>query len=658
MSDKPLNAQRFRSRNSRLSILPDTDGSRSDFYDDNSSTSRSTIPKMELLKINYIKRSKSPYNRDDSVELRAKDPLYHPIQIARPRSEGAINFLPKFGDSRGRNSAALKYAVYKKHNNAANDSARLQYCNNDIEPIVLAKQSKIRRKYFVFDNRKKTNFQTIQFYFDSKSYERHVDNKIYGILGDDGGVTIDSRHTSSRPPLQKDTKTWSLKKMCREKLSYAKVTADDESNKQLPYKSVKSSSDDHSQIDQIFANAKHTTGHDDQTAGSLKKVKKLFDRNFENRCTCHIEARDGSAHSENHLQKLIVNHSSFLRQHIYLSANHIRKQQEHQQSHLKLIDAIDSKKIYAKHYCNNNDPESDENRCAINGVEKSSNICATGTISNIKKPLKPNDSDACSNGSNNSIVSATVQNTCGYKNCTFTNCPMSTTSSSGDDFVQSKRIKSEFCKIKDPHHHQSEWKTVDEHATNDTTTIVNNMKNIQKSIVDLKFSGNNQNFNNSIKLKSVDKLNFNSKTNSNRKTSNLIQNAILKPIAMVAVKVRDTRSPYGRVRFNNRPPSLSESSSSTSSEQCEIVPDYPTDKLMMDVELAGGEPKSFVQHIRSLFPTKFGCDGAIFWNDCYYYDEHACCNCRQSTDLLDIGDSDNAANEKCVCDNKQVYTYV
>lgn len=645
MTDKPLNAQRLRSRNSRLSILPDTDGSTSDFYDDNSSTHRSTIPKMELLKISYIKRTKSSYEHDDSVELRAKDPLYHPIQIARPRSEGAINFLPKFVDNRNRNSNLLKYAVYKKHNNS-NDSARLQYCNNDTKPIVLAKQSKFRRKYFVFDSRKKSNFQTIQFYFDSKSYERHVDNKMYGILGDDNSAIYDTRHTLSRPSIQNDTKTWSS-----ENVPFATSTNDDDST-YLSHK--KSPNDDHLLIDKIFANAKHTTDNDDQTAGSLKKVKKLADRNFENRCTCHIDTEDGSRHSHKLLQKPIANHSSMLPRHINLNAIHIHKQQE--QRDAKHVVVAKEPKMYAKQYCNNgNDPDSDENRCAINGVEKSTIVCASGTISNNKqqKSFKSNDSDAYANGKN--IVSATVENTCGYKNCTFANCPMSTTSSSGDDFVQSKRIQSALKKIKD--HRPSEGsKTADKHGTHDIN--VNNMKNLQKSFVDLKFAGNNQNFNNSIKLKSVDKLNFNSKSNRNAKASNLIRNAIIKPIAMIAVKVRDTHSPYGRVRFNNRPSSVCESSSSTGSERCEIVPDYPMDKMTVDGEVPVDEPKRFVQHIRSLFPTKFGCDGAIFWNDCYYYDEHACCTCRLSTDLLDIGDGDKAPNEKCVCGNKQVYINV
>lgn len=683
MTDIASNALRFKSRNTRLSILPtDNDGATSDFYDENLSTPKNTIPKMELLKINYIKKAAKPkslcqnYHDSSAIELRSRDPLYHPIQISRPRSEGAINFLPKFTTDNNRKSFnPLKYAVYKKHNNNNNNrnvdarDIRLQYCNNDNhnndEPLVLAKHNKIRRKYFIFDTgrKKSNNFETIQFYFDSKSYERHVDNKMYGILGDDNNIDVKSNTAEKRTnkiPASlegKDTKaTWSLKKIYREK-SHTKLT------------DIKSKNDDLSKIDKIFENSNRTkylndTNHvisNDQTAGSLKKVKKLVDSNFENRCTCdHIENIIGEqtdSKRQHHQQILFSNQHNVLPQHINLNSNNNARKQ--QQFISQQTDAI-MPKIYAKQHCNDNGSDENNICTASTDLEKSTNI--SSNFPKHQQSFKSNNINAYSVSSS----PPPVQNTCGYKNCTFLNCPMSTTSSSGDDFnqplKQSKIIQSELKLNKitaitniddDNHQYQSKKnKFIDDTLIVPHKTVSNNnMKNIQKTIVDLKFSENNQNFNNSIKLKNVDKLNFNSKTNCSN-SNKINKNAIAQPSVTTVVKMRNNKTGIlaSKVRFtNNRPASLSESSSSTGSEHYEIV----SDNSKKSSEIASNT-KNFVQHIRSMFPTKFGCDGAIFWNDCYYYDEHACCNCRLPSSAETNNDDNENNISKCVCDEKKV----
>uniref|UniRef100_A0A182SXN2 Uncharacterized protein n=1 Tax=Anopheles maculatus TaxID=74869 RepID=A0A182SXN2_9DIPT len=84
-----------------------------------------------------------------------------------------------------------KYLVYKKHNgfganasHATESSAaggKLQYINDsDIKIKALAK-----KKYgLLFENKKKSKLETVQYYFDSRGYERYVDNKLYGVINE------------------------------------------------------------------------------------------------------------------------------------------------------------------------------------------------------------------------------------------------------------------------------------------------------------------------------------------------------------------------------------------------------------------------------------------------------------------------------------------
>uniref|UniRef100_A0A182JT35 DH domain-containing protein n=1 Tax=Anopheles christyi TaxID=43041 RepID=A0A182JT35_9DIPT len=85
-----------------------------------------------------------------------------------------------------------KYQVYKKHNGFGTNSShtmesnitpggKLQYINDsDIKIKALAK-----KKYgLLFENKKKNKLETVQYYFDSRGYERYVDNKLYGVINE------------------------------------------------------------------------------------------------------------------------------------------------------------------------------------------------------------------------------------------------------------------------------------------------------------------------------------------------------------------------------------------------------------------------------------------------------------------------------------------
>lgn len=158
------------------------------------------VPKMELLKINYFNvprkstvQLKQLTSRSRSSVQDIKDDLikkcgggsggrdYHTSSTATPPVANKSIKVPETN----------KYAVYKKHNLHENDHDRhgLQRRGLGGSPAVVEKNSKVfdfdsvkfRKKYFLFDTKKRSKkLDNIQFYFDKESYERHVDNKLYG----------------------------------------------------------------------------------------------------------------------------------------------------------------------------------------------------------------------------------------------------------------------------------------------------------------------------------------------------------------------------------------------------------------------------------------------------------------------------------------------
>lgn len=97
-----------------------------------------------------------------------------------------------------------KYLVYKKHNGFGTNSShttesssaggKLQYINDsDIKIKALAK-----KKYgLLFENKKKSKLETVQYYFDSRGYERYVDNKLYGVINEKKNLDAHTAQSSS-----------------------------------------------------------------------------------------------------------------------------------------------------------------------------------------------------------------------------------------------------------------------------------------------------------------------------------------------------------------------------------------------------------------------------------------------------------------------------
>ncbi|XP_052896253.1 uncharacterized protein LOC128303363 isoform X1 [Anopheles moucheti] len=110
-------------------------------------------------------------------------------------------------------SGNSKYLVYKKHNGfgantpssteSSTVGGKLQYINDsDIKIKALAK-----KKYgLLFENKKKSKLETVQYYFDSRGYERYVDNKLYGVINEKKNLQdVQSAQSGSTPQTQKLT---------------------------------------------------------------------------------------------------------------------------------------------------------------------------------------------------------------------------------------------------------------------------------------------------------------------------------------------------------------------------------------------------------------------------------------------------------------------
>lgn len=174
------------------------------------------VPKMELLKINYFNvprkstvQLKQMTSRSRSSVQDIKEDLIRKCggrgreeQKQHRSSSSAAAVTPNSPLGRGCKSIKVpevKYAVYKKHNlqddqHRVQPHHRLASAEKDSK-VFDFDNVKFRKKYFLFDSKKRSKkLDNIQFYFDNKSYERHVDNKLYGSAQRPMGPPSSSTH--------------------------------------------------------------------------------------------------------------------------------------------------------------------------------------------------------------------------------------------------------------------------------------------------------------------------------------------------------------------------------------------------------------------------------------------------------------------------------
>ena len=521
------------------------------------------IPRMELLKINYVNKVRG--GEKAAVEVRKRR--------ERQRTTGRTFDGVSSGVKRNDLLPPENYAENLPHHQSHRQPHPLKYTvyksamGNERENDLF----KTKRKYSIFDGKKKRNADTnIQFYFDSKSYERHVDNKYARVEDFHRSDESDSGHGDDSM-IEKPSNSWHFRKNPK-KMVNNRQSAEVTRNvwKKVPFArnlSRDSSLVDVPKVTSVIDRNKWrsvssesivpASGNIDATAGSLKKVKKLID-DFDNRCLCDATKVD----------KVKVKRQSM--EEIYSVPNaqnkaitqKIKMMFEASSEPKKPVEGPVSVTVACQPVAAS--PKWLEDEAAIEKAINNISITRISTVSNKSKLyLKTKDFD--------------------------------------DDDLPLAQNNFNFLK-----------------NCQSTTNLVDGS---QQTSIPIKFVPNNQNLNNSMKCKSVEKLDFKSTTAETQKMNRHISPA-------------DTKMDGNRVKiFIKNPMPDSES------EQSDFYDTPASEKSMTIQQTEVASPPK----LQSLFPTRMGCDGAIFWNDCYYYDEHPCCSCK--------GDADGTAmNQPCFCD--------
>lgn len=492
------------------------------------------IPKMELMNLDYLGKVRTrssgviimPKSRKQLVsDYKVADHVAKEVKHETPKSKIDKLFQNSY-------NYPLKYAVYKKHNR--NDLKKFEKLtlSNDDDGVKLKLDSV----------KKKSKVDNIQFYFDSKGYEKHVDNKIYGIIADK--VT------------EENSKSWSFKK------SWNRKTKTTEHKPVIKSSQSKIASNHLSRINQIFSEAKQDISKKDidETAGSLKKIKKLDD-NFENRCSCDE-------------LKFKSKVKSVSQMHLYEVPHHEKAVPTRDFLH-------DSRKLDNESY-NNFSLKKKSYPKLRNFIDDSLQGKYFEKKLDASKQLHTSSDSDYDSGHNESDYSC-------------------------------KKIPENF-----PEPDYDTLKTNNRDKLSNLKNFINQKpyKELEAPLSEHKFSESNQNLNNAMKYKHVHKDDFNSKTIE--KVNN--------------TQVADRKSTHTASKI---PKPLAKVKSKSIETLDSDISSSPTNQ----------------RSISKLFPSKLGCDGAIFWNDCYYYDEHTCCNC-QSNQLDESGC--NVESYMCVCDIIQV----
>ena len=149
------------------------------------------IPEMKLLPMDYvpkpIKPSCAPPPPPTKCKCAPEPPVKPPV---KPPMKVTIS-EPIAVEKNPSGKLADRYLVYKRKHGGifgATTPEKLRYVNGNANKKILdvnspepPKPKENRKKYLIFDSKKSSSkLDSIQYYFDNKSYEQYVDNKLYG----------------------------------------------------------------------------------------------------------------------------------------------------------------------------------------------------------------------------------------------------------------------------------------------------------------------------------------------------------------------------------------------------------------------------------------------------------------------------------------------
>lgn len=147
---------------------------------------KNDIPEMKLLPMDYVSKSIKPKCAPPPPPSLANKCKCSP-ETPKAAMKVSISEPEKPSQATGEG----KYSVYKKKHSVFGATApdapkKLQYVTGNKKPISSfppepPKVKEPRKRYLIFDSKKNSSkLDSIQYYFDNKSYEKYVDNKLYG----------------------------------------------------------------------------------------------------------------------------------------------------------------------------------------------------------------------------------------------------------------------------------------------------------------------------------------------------------------------------------------------------------------------------------------------------------------------------------------------
>lgn len=176
--------------NSRNSTISE----HSDFIDEDYSSDcavKNNIPEMKLLPMDYVPKA--------AIKPKCSPPLPPTkckcVESKLPIKVAAISTSESSPIDKVRLKNCAKYLVYKKKHSIFGGTTtdmspeKLKYISdntiNTTEELIHqepVKSKENKRKYLIFDSKKNGSdkLDSIQYYFDNKSYEKYVDDKLYG----------------------------------------------------------------------------------------------------------------------------------------------------------------------------------------------------------------------------------------------------------------------------------------------------------------------------------------------------------------------------------------------------------------------------------------------------------------------------------------------
>jgi hypothetical protein len=204
-------------------------------FSDYAVISKAEIPEMKLLKMEYVHKAVKPScpppappkPKCKCTTTTTTSGVIESPKISPPPPPPLKSALKvTISEPLEKNSA--KYLIYKQKNHSIFGSAAVKGNNGDIQSTKLqyisgkmdsnqtqnlhqtenssssssslpkVKETNNKKRYLIFDSKKNSNkFDSIQFYFDNKSYEKYVDNKLYGKIGGGRSATPELRDISN-----------------------------------------------------------------------------------------------------------------------------------------------------------------------------------------------------------------------------------------------------------------------------------------------------------------------------------------------------------------------------------------------------------------------------------------------------------------------------